>query len=134
VEEIANPELAIKPFAVGQKQIIVTSNYVARSFGVKKLMSREEAKKTCPELIIIEGSDLEPYRLASQSIYKAFRDCIKELSHKMPLYHATTSKAFGYMEKTTNPVALKYVRTSQELPLVSWDINRTMDLGERMRI
>jgi len=82
VEEIANPELAIKPFAVGQKQIIVTSNYVARSFGVKKLMSREEAKKACPELIIVEGSDLEPYRLASQSIYKAFRDCIKELSDK----------------------------------------------------
>lgn len=81
VEEIKNPSLVGKPFAVGQKQIIVTSNYVAREFGVQKLMSRKVAKELCPCLIIIEGSDLEPYRIASQSIYKAFRETVKELNN-----------------------------------------------------
>jgi DNA polymerase iota len=112
VEEIANPELATKPFAVGQKHIIVTCNYVARSFGVNKLMGREEAKKACPELIIIEGSDLEPYRLASQSIYRTFRDSIKALSDKnacrkggMDECYADITPSMDEMLRTNNAIA-----------------------------
>ncbi len=79
-EEIRNPSLASKPLAIGQKHIIVTSNYVARKMGVKKLQGRREALRSCPSLIIIEGSDLEPYRDASRSIYTVFRTAVKELS------------------------------------------------------
>ena len=57
-EELRDGSLKTKPFAVGQKHIIVTCNYVARSVGVTKLMLRTTAKKVCPDLIIIEGSDL----------------------------------------------------------------------------
>ena len=81
-EEIANPNLATRPLAVGQKHIIVTSNYVARKMGVKKLQSRNDAMRACPSLIIIEGSDIEPYRDASRSIYDSFRSAVKDLDPK----------------------------------------------------
>lgn len=66
-----------RPIAIGQKNIIVTSNYAARQFGVKKLQLREDACKACPNLLIVEGSDLERYRKHSRKVYDAFRDCIQ---------------------------------------------------------
>jgi DNA polymerase iota len=66
------------PLAVGQKHIIVTSNYAARKLGVKKLQSRESAYKACPGLLIVEGSDLERYRKHGRKVYEAFRACIKD--------------------------------------------------------
>lgn len=78
-EELRDGSLKTKPFAVGQKHIIVTCNYVARSVGVTKLMLRTTAKKVCPDLIIIEGSDLQPYRRQSRRIYNAFRKAVAGL-------------------------------------------------------
>jgi Nucleotidyltransferase/DNA polymerase involved in DNA repair len=78
-EEIANPTLACRPVAIGQKHIIVTSNYIARSMGVKKLQSKSEALSVCPSLLIIDGSDLERYRDASSFIYATFRKIVKSL-------------------------------------------------------
>jgi DNA polymerase iota len=91
-EELRNPALASKPLAIGQKHIIVTSNYVARKMGVKKLQGRRDALRSCPSLIIVEGSDLEPYRDASRSIYSVFRAAVKEL-------HPTTSAKKGGMDE-----------------------------------
>jgi DNA polymerase iota len=70
----------LRPFAIGQKHIIVTCNYEARKFGVKKLQLREHAMAACPELWIVEGSDLESYRRHSRAVYKSFRSCLQELS------------------------------------------------------
>jgi len=78
-EELSRPELRTRPLAIGQKHIVVTCNYVARGQGVKKLMLRSDARRICPDLIILEGSDLEPYRRASRLIYLSFRKFIKEL-------------------------------------------------------
>ena len=91
-EEIANPSLATRPVAIGQKHIIVTSNYVAREMGVKKLQSRDDAMRACPSLLIIEGSDIEPYRDASRSIYDAFRSAVKDL-------HSENSTRKGGMDE-----------------------------------
>jgi nucleotidyltransferase/DNA polymerase involved in DNA repair len=77
-EEILNPHLAKKPLAIGQKHIVVTSNYAARKLGVKKLMGRNEALKVCPSLTIVEGSDLEKYKKASREVYIEFRRAVKE--------------------------------------------------------
>lgn len=44
------------------RYLIVTSNYAARARGVTKLMRIEEAKAKCPELILVPGEDLTPYR------------------------------------------------------------------------
>ena len=45
-----------------QKYLIVTSNYPARQRGVAKLMSIREAQQKCPDLVLINGEDLTPYR------------------------------------------------------------------------
>lgn len=68
VEMNKNPELRNKPLGVQQKNIVVTSNYVARGFGIKKLMLIEEAKKLCPSLILVKGEDLHDYRQVSYKV------------------------------------------------------------------
>lgn len=69
VEEIRNPTLRTKPLGIQQKNIIVTSNYVARQFGVGKLMQLSEALKICPQLVLVKGEDLTNYRKMSASIF-----------------------------------------------------------------
>ena len=52
----------VHPTGVTQKYLIVTSNYPARRRGVTKLMGTVEAKQKCPELVLVSGEDLTPYR------------------------------------------------------------------------
>ena len=78
--EVQDPSLRAVPFAIGQKHIIVTSNYIARQFGVKKLMSKAEALRTCPSLRIIDGSDLTEFRKKSHLIYREFRSAVQQLN------------------------------------------------------
>jgi len=73
VEEINDPTLKSKPLAVTQKFLVVTCNYNARKMGVSKLMSIKESKRRCPNLTLINGEDLTPYRRASQDILKAIQ-------------------------------------------------------------
>lgn len=94
-EEIANPSLAARPVAIGQKHIIVTSNYVAREMGVKKLQSRSEALSACPSLVIIDGSDIEPYRQASALIYSTFRNLVKKLHQDNPAKKGGMDECFA---------------------------------------
>lgn len=77
------PEYKERPIAIGQKHIIVTSNYVARRYGVKKLQARDAAYVACPNLLILEGSDLEHYRKHSRRIYLAFRDGFRRLAKEV---------------------------------------------------
>ncbi|XP_055373724.1 DNA polymerase iota [Condylostylus longicornis] len=70
VEEIKDPSLKNKPLGVQQKNIVVTSNYKARSYGITKLMLVDEAKKLCPDLILVPGEDLTPYRQMSAKIFE----------------------------------------------------------------
>ena len=65
------------PLAIGQKHIVVTCNYVARSLGITKLMSKITAMKKCPSLRIVDGSDLRNYKKHSQRIYQAFREVVQ---------------------------------------------------------
>ena len=69
-----------RPIAVGQKHIIVTCNYVARAQGVQKLMLQTDARKKCPSLLIVDGSDLERYRRYSTQIYQALRQEMLSMS------------------------------------------------------
>jgi nucleotidyltransferase/DNA polymerase involved in DNA repair len=66
-----------RPLAIGQKHIIVTSNYAARAYGVGKLETRDKALAKCPGLLIVEGSDLEQYRKHAWKIYTSFRRACK---------------------------------------------------------
>lgn len=73
VLEREDPKLRYLPLAVQQKQIIVTCNYEARRRGLHKLQLVKEARKNCPEVIIILGEDLSRFRNASKELYNFLR-------------------------------------------------------------
>ncbi|EZA59135.1 hypothetical protein DMN91_008352 [Ooceraea biroi] len=68
VEMLRHPELEGKPLGVQQKNIVVTSNYLAREFEIKKCMPVQEALKLCPQLVLVNGEDLTNYRHYSTKV------------------------------------------------------------------
>lgn len=74
--EAENPVLKNTPLAVQQKQIIVTCNYEARRRGLYKLQLITEAKKVCPDVVIVLGEDLTRFRNASKELYRFLRQSI----------------------------------------------------------
>lgn len=82
VEELREPSLSTKSLGVQQKNIVVTCNYNARALGVKKLMLVSEAKRVCPDLVLVNGEDLTPYRQMSQKIFEfllEYTPCVEKL-------------------------------------------------------
>ncbi|KAJ8673420.1 hypothetical protein QAD02_004682 [Eretmocerus hayati] len=65
VEILRHPEYRGKPLGVQQKNLVVTSNYEARNFGIRKCMPVDDALQKCPSLKLVRGEDLAPYRRAS---------------------------------------------------------------------
>jgi DNA polymerase-4 len=60
VEQLDNPELRGKPIAVtgaGERTIITTASYEARAYGVKTGMTTYEAKRLCPQIILVVGNN-----------------------------------------------------------------------------
>ncbi len=75
VEENLNPNLKGKPLAVGSvtsRGVISTSNYLARSFGVKSGIAVSEARRLCKDLLILEGS-YRQYSKISNRIFSYLR-------------------------------------------------------------
>ena len=70
------PTLRSLPLAVQQKQIIVTCNYEARRRGLHKLQLISEAKKICPDVVIVLGEDLTRFRDASKALFNCLKDCV----------------------------------------------------------
>lgn len=74
VEAAYNPSLKGKPLAIagdpGQRRgIVVTSSYEARKKGVKTTMLLWEARKLCPDLIVLPPN-FDRYRFASKEMFK----------------------------------------------------------------
>lgn len=74
VEMVRNSELRDVPLGIQQKNIVVTSNYEARSYGVKKCMLVSDALKVCPNLKLVNGEDLHHYRNASNKIFAVLQN------------------------------------------------------------
>lgn len=74
VEIRDNPSLRGKPIAVGGKAesrgVISTCSYEARKYGVHSAMPSAEAKRLCPDLILIPGR---------MSVYKSVSSQIREI-------------------------------------------------------
>ncbi|KAF5298730.1 hypothetical protein FQR65_LT09599 [Abscondita terminalis] len=68
VEMIKNPRLYEVPLGIQQKNIVVTSNYIARKHGVNKCMLISDALKVCPNLELVNGEDLYNYRKVSYQV------------------------------------------------------------------
>ncbi|WP_226582837.1 DNA polymerase IV [Halobacillus litoralis] len=78
VEMAFDPSLKGKPLAIAgnpeeRRGIIVTSSYEARKYGVKTTMPLGEARRLCPDLIVM-GPTFERYRTASKEIFKILAD------------------------------------------------------------
>ncbi|WP_099158442.1 DNA polymerase IV [Virgibacillus ndiopensis] len=74
VEMAYNPMLKGKPLAIAgnpeeRKGIIVTSSYEARAKGVRTTMTLWQARKLCPNLIVMRPN-FERYRTASKEMFK----------------------------------------------------------------
>jgi len=81
VEQANNPELCGRPIAVvggHGRTVITTSSYEARARGVKTGMAIWEAKRACPELLIVVG-DNKKYTHTSTRINGIFRDYTPEV-------------------------------------------------------
>jgi len=71
-----NPALRGKPIAVigsAHRTVITTSSYEARKCGVKTGMAVWEAKRCCPELILVVGNNRR-YTHTSAEIMKMLLD------------------------------------------------------------
>ncbi|OQE43406.1 hypothetical protein PENCOP_c003G04879 [Penicillium coprophilum] len=76
VFEAEQPELRSLPLAVQQKQIVVTCNYEARRRGLRKLQLIRDAKRICPDVVIVLGEDLTKFRDASKKLYLLVRSLV----------------------------------------------------------
>ncbi|KAH8178003.1 impB/mucB/samB family protein [Sarocladium implicatum] len=73
VHENRNPALKSLPLGIRQKNILATCNYHARRRGVRKLMLVSEARRICPDLVIVLGEDLTFFRDASKKLFSFLR-------------------------------------------------------------
>lgn len=77
VEMRDDPSLIGRPIAVGgasdRRGVISTCNYEARAYGVRSAMATANAKRLCPELLILP-SRFDAYRKASEKIRDIFYD------------------------------------------------------------
>ena len=73
VEVLDDPSLALVPMAVGGADMLSTSNYLARKFGVRAGMPGFIGKKLCPDLVIVRHS-FDKYRAASDVVRGVFRE------------------------------------------------------------
>lgn len=81
VEMAYDPSLKGKPLAIAgnveeRRGIIITCSYEARSFGVKTTMPLWEAKKLCPQLIVMKPN-FDRYRAASIGMFELLRNYSK---------------------------------------------------------
>lgn len=72
------PELVNEPVGVVQKKLLVTTNYVARKMGVPKMGRVDEAREQFPQLKLVDGSDLTPFRSASMEVMQTVRRFLAE--------------------------------------------------------
>jgi DNA polymerase-4 len=59
VEQLLDPSLLDKPFAVGglpgQRGVIASASYAARRYGVRSAMPSGQALRLCPQLVLVPG-------------------------------------------------------------------------------
>ena len=76
VEEKDNPSLRGKPAAVCgslSRSVVTSASYEARPFGIRAGMPTQEAKRRCPDLILVEG-DHSKYTAVSARIFSYLKD------------------------------------------------------------
>lgn len=85
VEQRDNPALRGKPAAVCgslSRSVVTSATYEARPFGIRAGMSTQEAKRRCPQLILVEGNHSKYTETAARifSILKKFTPLVEVAS------------------------------------------------------
>jgi len=96
VEQQANPRLRGKPIAVigsGTRTVITTRSYEARKYGVKTGMNIYEAKKACPNLILVIGDNEKYTHTCTElsSVYRRFTPDVEIYSIDEAVLDVTTT-------------------------------------------
>lgn len=126
VEMAKDPKLKGKPIAIAgnpeeRKGIIVTSSYEARAKGVKTTMPLWEAKKLCPELIVLRPN-FTLYREMSSQIFRLLYDITEWIE--------PVSIDEGYLDVTQLPVhPLTLAKEIQANILTQLDIPCSIGIG-----
>lgn len=104
VEMRDRPELRNVPLAIGglpgTRSVLCTSNYLARTFGVKSAMPTDFAVRLCPKLVII-SPNFKKYKAASeiiQAIFWKYSDNVESVSLDeayIDVSHAPNATAIG---------------------------------------
>ncbi len=72
-EEAIHPELRGKPLITGgERGIVACASYAAKRLGVKRGVPLQDARKLCPDLIVLP-SDYETYSLFSRRMFNVLR-------------------------------------------------------------
>jgi DNA polymerase IV len=85
VEQLHRPELRGKPLLVGgtgARSVVCTASYEARPFGCKSAMPMAEARRRCPQAVVI-APDFGRYQAASDqvmAVFRAFSPLVEPLS------------------------------------------------------
>ncbi|KFY05194.1 hypothetical protein V491_09182 [Pseudogymnoascus sp. VKM F-3775] len=142
VFEVENPALKSVPLGVQQKQIIVTCNYEARRRGLHKLELVSEAKKKCPDMVIVLGEQLDRFRDASKMLYKflesfTWNNKVEKLGFDEVFLDVTDIVAYNQSLLNPNDLSNSFLNLSCDDPTIgfSFDASRTAgheypDLGD----
>src|SRR5262245_4283102 len=80
IEQLLDPRLQGRPVIVGAG-VIASCSYEARRFGLKAGMSLSEAKRLCPDALILEGH-AQTYRCFAEQIFA----CCREIAHTVETF------------------------------------------------
>src|SRR5690242_1132646 len=72
VEQRDDPRLRGKPVIVGGG-VVLAASYEAKAFGIRTAMGGREAKRLCPQAIVVRAR-MEAYSEASKAVFEVFRD------------------------------------------------------------
>src|SRR5216110_2636108 len=72
VEQRDDPRLRGRPVIVGGG-VVLAASYEAKAFGVRTAMGERQARRCCPEAIVVEPR-MSAYAEASRAVYQVFED------------------------------------------------------------
>ena len=122
VERIFHPELKDKPVIVSGKPegrgVVSSASYEARAYGVKNGMALKQAKKLCPEAVVLP-LQMELYAYFSEQVFnllKEFSPLVEEASvDEAYLDLSGCEKLFGSPKKTAQLIQ-KTIKEKLALP------------------
>jgi len=82
VEMRDQPQFRHVPLAIGgasdRRGVISTCNYIARKFGVRSAMASSQAKKLCPDLVLMPGN-MQKYKTVSKQVMEILSQYAMEM-------------------------------------------------------